>query len=153
MLRLRRAHEADCALLFRWVNEKEARRCSIRSEPVAWETHVAWFYGKRNAPDCLLLIAEDEQNTPVGQIRFDVCAEEATVSISLDGNQRGKGYGSEIISQGAAILFEGTSIRAIHAWIRTGNSASQRAFLRAGFCSQGLQEHHGLCMFHYTLPA
>ncbi len=152
MLRLRRVQDTDCALLFAWANDPRTRLYSIHSEPIAWETHVAWFQRRQGDSACLLFIAEDEGNTPIGQIRFDLCGNEAEVGISLDTRQRGKGYGASLITEGIAALAKHTTVQTVHAWIKPENLASQRAFERAGFSNQGPQQRNGLCLLHYTLP-
>ena len=44
-----------------------------------------------------IFIAEDGQGDEVGYVRFDISKGEAEISVSIDKNERGKGYGIEII--------------------------------------------------------
>ena len=160
MLRLRKVLQEDCDLLFTWANDPQVRQNSIHTEPILWDTHVAWFADKLADSNCLHLIAEDADGLPVGQIRFDIstvlteCTDreslKAEISLSMDRNQRGKGRGTAIIAQGLTVLFHKTNVLCAHAWIHPQNEPSQRAFLRAGFSYTEIETKEGQALHHYT---
>jgi UDP-2,4-diacetamido-2,4,6-trideoxy-beta-L-altropyranose hydrolase len=79
----------------------------------------------------LELTGEDK---PIGQVRFDILDDKyAEISISLDGNHRGRGYGTLLINLGVEALLRQTPVKAIHAWIKPYNIASCKAFEKAQF--------------------
>ncbi|MGH9508910.1 MAG: UDP-2,4-diacetamido-2,4,6-trideoxy-beta-L-altropyranose hydrolase, partial [Terriglobales bacterium] len=54
-LRLRRATEQDCRLLWEWANDPDTRANSFSSELIPWDDHQRWFRAKLSDPACLLL--------------------------------------------------------------------------------------------------
>jgi RimJ/RimL family protein N-acetyltransferase len=131
--RLRLVREEDCKLVWQWANEPGARAASFSEDFIPWENHLEWFNSKLNDPNCVLYIAVDRDEKPIGQIRYDTDDTEAVTSINLDEEYRGKGYGSLLINMSAKKLFSSYEIDTIHAHIKSENIASIWAFLTAGF--------------------
>ena len=100
-LRLRRVRDDDCQLLWRWANDPEVREASFITDAIPWEDHVRWFAQKRNDPRWLQFIAVDDQEQPVGQVRFDLKdGESAEIGLSIDRERRGSRYGKLILRAG-----------------------------------------------------
>ena len=135
-LSLRRASEADSRLLWEWANEPGARAASFSPESISWEAHTDWLSAKLNDPRCFLFIAENEDGSPVGQVRFDAESGEAVISVSVDVRSRG-GIGSELIRIGSRALFAASPVGLIHAYVKPDNIPSARAFERAGYRPAG----------------
>lgn len=133
VIKLRPACEKDCKLLWEWVNDPLVRNCSFNSDPISWEEHVKWFNKKLYDPNCFIFIAEDQNGIPVGQIRFDINDEQAEVGLSIDKCWRGLGYGTLLIRYGVKEMFQNTTIKSIHAFIKPCNIGSIKSFERAGF--------------------
>ena len=96
-------------------------------------------------------IALDDQDIPVGQVRFDMHKEhEAEISVSIDRKKRGLGYGPLLISKAVEELFRTTSIRTIHAFIKQRNENSIRAFEKAHFERLGIETVKGNLAIHYV---
>jgi UDP-2,4-diacetamido-2,4,6-trideoxy-beta-L-altropyranose hydrolase len=150
-VRLRKALEEDCRLLWEWANDPEVRRVSFSSAAIPWEDHVRWFRSKLNNPDCILFIATNGGETPIGEIRYDLEGEEAVVSIIVDSKIRGKGYGSNLILLSARELFATTAITTIHAYVKCENEPSVRAFENAGFGPVSTTAIGGENAVHLTL--
>jgi len=151
-VRLRRVRENDCRLLWEWANDPDVRAVSFSSEPIPWEEHLRWFNFKLSDSDCLFLIAEDSTGIPVGQVRFDkVRKNEAVISVSVDRENRGKGYGSTIIQLASQKLFDLTEIHVIHAYMKQNNEASIRAFMKAGYQESGATIISGHQTVHLVL--
>ena len=131
---LRPARTDDCRLLWEWANDPAVRAVSFNTDPIPWGQHQQWFAAKLTDRACVFWVAEDNAGTPIGQVRYDVRQREATMSISMEKNCRGKGQGTSIIQEASRRLFAEQAVDVIHAFIREGNVASQRAFTRAGFC-------------------
>jgi UDP-2,4-diacetamido-2,4,6-trideoxy-beta-L-altropyranose hydrolase len=136
-LTFRPVQAEDCRLIWEWANDPATRANSFSMEPISWESHLAWFKAKLVDPECLfyLVLAGD---TPVGQIRYQLKGEEATVSVGLAPNQRGRGYGSQIIRWVSQQVFTNGETCLIHAYVKPDNAASVGAFTRAGFVVQGI---------------
>jgi RimJ/RimL family protein N-acetyltransferase len=149
-LRLRQVREDDCRLLWEWANDKEVRASAFSSDPIPWEEHVRWFIRKLHEPTCFIFIAVDNEDTPLGQVRFDVDKDgEAEIDVSIDRDKRGLGYGALLISKAVKEVIRVTHIRAVHAFIKPNNEASMRAFERAGFKRLGVENVRGNIALHY----
>lgn len=131
--RLRPVREEDCKLIWEWANEPGARAASFSEEIIPWEDHLAWFNSKLQDPNCFLYIAVNRDEKPIGQVRYDINDTEAVISVNLEKESRGKGYGNLLIGMSAKRLFSSAKIDAIHAFIKAENATSIRAFLKAGY--------------------
>lgn len=151
-LTLRGATMADAGLLWRWANDAEVRRFSFERAPIPWGDHVHWLERKLANPETSIWIAHAAAGTPIGQIRFDgEVGDEATVGLSVACEHRGWGYGSQILRLGVQRWFENARWRAINAWIKPDNLASQQSFVRGGFQFAGEGEIGGHRAFGYRL--
>jgi UDP-2,4-diacetamido-2,4,6-trideoxy-beta-L-altropyranose hydrolase len=150
-LRLRPAQKHDMRLLWEWANDPAVRAASFSSGPISWETHRAWFTEKLRQKKCLILIAEDDAGTPVGQVRFDPRDDGgADVNVSLAKASRGRGLASSIIESGVQEAFRTANWNRIHAFIKPENAASQKAFEKAGFAAAGTEQIRGNAALQFT---
>lgn len=148
-LRLRNAHENDCRLLWEWANDPQVRAAAFSSTPISAEQHEVWFAGKMNDSNCLILIAEDDAGASVGQFRVDwVSDEDGEIDVSVASEFRGEGYGSILIELGVATVFAHKGAR-LHAFVKTDNESSRRAFERAGFANLGEKKVREQQAIHY----
>ena len=135
-LKLRRANQGDCRLLWEWANDSAVRAASFQSQSISWEQHSDWFAQKLDSNQSIIYIGEDESGTPVGQFRLDWNSGcEAQVDISVARERRGSGIAALLIAQGAQAAFCETPVRRLHACIKPENLPSLRAFEKAGFGS------------------
>lgn len=130
---VREATLEDCELIWRWANDPIVRQVSFSSQPISWETHLTWYKSAIEDKHLLIFIATDHNEKPIGQIRYQIEKDIATVSISLDRHARGMGYSAELLILGSDRLSSATSAMIQHAFIKPGNVASRRAFERASF--------------------
>ncbi|MCX6983429.1 MAG: UDP-2,4-diacetamido-2,4,6-trideoxy-beta-L-altropyranose hydrolase [Lentisphaerae bacterium] len=112
-LMLRPVREEDLDLLWRWANDPVVRQTAFKSMPIPWEEHQQWFFSKRRDPQCYHFIVLNNKGIPVAQVRFDVSEDETEVSVSVDKEHRGKGYGSLVINLGIKELIRTNSIRVL----------------------------------------
>jgi RimJ/RimL family protein N-acetyltransferase len=143
-LSIRPATASDAELLWRWANDASVRERSFNPEPIPWQSHLDWFSRQLNSPGTsfyLLLEAGD----PVGQIRYDRNEEEsaAEISFSIAREHRGKGFGTEILLLTRERALLDLNCEKITAVVIEGNEASRKAFVRAGFKSDGPIEIRG----------
>jgi UDP-2,4-diacetamido-2,4,6-trideoxy-beta-L-altropyranose hydrolase len=140
-LRFRRARAEDRRLLWEWANDPKVRAASFSSTLIPWETHVDWFAQKLASDKSLLLIAEDEQAVPFGQIRFDFRQRgEADLNISLTAEKQGCGLAVPVIQAGIRELFANSNCSRVHAFVKLENVPSSKAFERAGFVRIGIEQ-------------
>jgi RimJ/RimL family protein N-acetyltransferase len=130
---LRRATSDDMMLYFEWANDPDVRKNSFSQEPIPLEAHKDWFTRKLNDTNAVLYVLEVD-GVPAGQIRFDLKNDEAEIGFSIAQQFRGKGLGSDILRYSCAALWrdKGTFLLICGA-VKTENTASNRAFERAGF--------------------
>ena len=130
-------------MIWEWANDPTIRSVSFSSEPISWERHSQWFRAKLMDSNCLFFIALDADGIPIGQIRYELQAAQAVVSVALASGQRGKGYGVYIIRSASRQIFESTFVELIHAYIKPDNLSSIRAFTKAGFSDFGSVDVNG----------
>lgn len=148
---LRLARAEDQRTLWEWANDPEVRAASFSSAPIPWETHVTWFAEKSSQGKSLILIAEDEQAIPFGQIRFDLRSDgDAELNISLARDKRGKGLGVRVIEAGVRELFVSTRCPRVHAFVKPENVASTRVFTQADFVRVGVERVRGNDAVHFV---
>jgi UDP-2,4-diacetamido-2,4,6-trideoxy-beta-L-altropyranose hydrolase len=137
-LLLRNATEGDTKLILDWANDPVTRGASFQSDPIPWERHVEWMAKQLAAKDVVFLIVElqgvvGQPGIPVGQVRFVIESQKATISISIAPEARGRGIASRAIREASEYLFRRRNVQQIEALIRTDNVASRRAFEKAGY--------------------
>lgn len=143
-IRLRPAQEIDSRLLWEWANDSQVRAASFSSAPISWPDHVAWFEEKLAHPQCRIFIAEKNDGTPIGQIRFDTRADgDSDVDVSIAKAWRGQGLAVALIVQAARLVLNTGGCARLHAFVKTGNVASIEAFERGGFKRVGVEKVQG----------
>ncbi len=135
LLYLREAGRDDAELLFSWANDIDVRRNAFHQDTIVWDEHMRWFQGKLEDKNCRIYIgcikAADMSEKAVGQIRLDITDGRALIDYSVSADQRGKGYGTEMLRQLTAR--PGLGIRLFAAQVKTENRASARVFEKCGF--------------------
>jgi len=131
---LRKATDEDAELLFNWRNDDEVREASFHQEILKWPEHLEWFKKVLNNSACCLYIINNQEGTPIGQIRFDKNGDGATINISLGKDFRGKGYGAESIKTASRFFLDNhKDIKKIMALVKDENESSVKVFNRSGF--------------------
>tara|TARA_R110001632_G_scaffold63953_1_gene152386 strand:+ start:3178 stop:4317 length:1140 start_codon:yes stop_codon:yes gene_type:complete len=132
-MKLRKVTEKDVDLLFSWVNDPLTRESAINKNNIKWEDHVAWFYKKYQDLNTFIYILE-ENDYPIGQIRFDKIDGNYIIDYSIDIKHRKKGYGTKIVNLGCDALKDElkTPIQ-ILAQVKNKNIGSAKVFLNLGF--------------------
>jgi len=150
-LSVRPARADDAELLWHWANDASVRERSFNQELIPWESHTAWFSRRLASPDTQFYLLV-ENGEPVGQIRYDRDArgQTAEISFSIAKEKRGKGFGTEILRLTAARAVADLGCREIVGFVIEGNEASSKAFLRAGFTTEGLIDVRGRRAFRFV---
>jgi RimJ/RimL family protein N-acetyltransferase len=146
---MRPVREDDSRRVWEWANDKDVRDASFNSDPIPWETHTRWFDGRRNDPRVTMWIVE-MGGAPVGVIRFEPLDVEGLVSVTLDKNVRGQGWGPKIISLATRRFLQSANSPVVHAFIKKRNVRSKIAFERAGYKLAGEKIVGGESAWHLT---
>ena len=120
-MKFRLANLDDARLLYEWRNDPQTRASSINSEPIAWDTHVAWLARRLDRDEPHLYLAEVD-GVLVGTFRLD--GDEISYSIAPD--SRGKGLAQQMLAMASERF--GAKI----ALVKKSNAASARAAEKAG---------------------
>jgi UDP-2,4-diacetamido-2,4,6-trideoxy-beta-L-altropyranose hydrolase len=150
-IQLHPARLDDAVALWRLANEPQLRAMSFCEQPISWEDHLRWFEAKLADAQCLFLIAENDAGAAIAQVRFDMKDQDATISLGVEAEQRGKGFGSVIVSQASHLLFEKTEVNVIHAYLKPINMASRRVFEKSGYENVGVVPVKRQDSLHYIL--
>jgi UDP-2,4-diacetamido-2,4,6-trideoxy-beta-L-altropyranose hydrolase len=129
---LRPATKDDAALLLDWRNDSEAIRFSVSGHGVNPAEHREWLSARLNDPSTHLWIAE-QGGDAVGQVRVDVQDGTGTVSVAIAASQRGRGFGSAVLQAMVLEMERNGDTGRLRALAHSENTASIRAFERAGF--------------------
>ena len=151
MLTYRQAKEKDSLLYFNWANDSTVREQSYDSNSIDFINHVKWFNVKLNDKNCSMLIFYNDQNLVVGQVRIEKNdSENAILGISIDLAHRGKAYSSRMLKMASINYLELNQMVNIHAYIKESNTASKKAFDKAGFQFQDMVNYLNNFSYHYT---
>ncbi len=148
---LRKVQTEDCRMIWEWANDPIARSFSFSETPIPWTRHMAWFEDKLADDGCLFYIILDLTGAMVGQIRYEIEAEQAVVSVSIAPDHRSQGYGGQAIRLGSEEIFSNTSLESIHAYIKPGNERSLHAFAASSFSCDGAVEYGDARALHCYL--
>ncbi len=136
-IKLRPVQEADCELLWQWANDPVIRSVSFSPEYISWSDHVQWFTAKLGDRNCLFYIALIQDNLGIGQLRYEIINQEATISLSISESFRGLGYGRQIILLGCEKLRQASLAKKINAYVKPNNLSSINVFLKSSFQNTG----------------
>lgn len=131
----RPAELSDVRLLFEWRNDETTRVQSRSQGELNWDAHRAWLENVIADPNRRLLILELEDE-PIATVRWDRSAEtDWEVSVTIAPQQRGRGFGRDVLSAAEEALRLEPPFRMI-ADIHVDNHASRRLFSAAGYLPQ-----------------
>lgn len=129
----RKAKLSDLNLYFEWTNDPATRSNSFNTQEVDYQEHTNWFSKKIEDKKALLLVFENDENIPVGQIRIEQKTDENIIGISIDKNFRGLGLAVPMLTSACEVFFAEFQEKNIHAYIKKTNLASLNSFKKAGF--------------------
>lgn len=149
-LRLRPVFAEDIERVWKWVNDYSVRAASFSEAFITWEEHIRWFQERISRPYFYLALNQDD--LPIGQVRFDQKGPETVISVMIDAALRNRGYGVTLIKTACEEIFVSNSdVKAIHAYLKPDNEASRMAFIKAGFKETPDNVRHGYPACHFIL--
>lgn len=122
----------DALLLFNWSKEEKVKKYSFSNNTSTFEEHKKWLFNKINNSSCCFYICEID-SIPAGLVRFEKQTDVCIIGISLDKNFRGKGFSSIFLSETITNYRNSNNKEIIQAYIKSDNTASIKAFEKAGF--------------------
>lgn len=139
MILLRPATLSDAAYLRRLRNDPEARKSFFEGSLVSRREHAAWLRRSLRSEARRLYVAHEGPSMvrAVGMGRLDFNSKTVELSLNVDPDHRGKGYGGEIVAALKQVAQEWKPGVLLIAHVKAFNTASLRAFLRAGFAVKG----------------
>lgn len=133
-VKLRKATLDDLEVLYSWRNHLDVRSKSVNSEFISFDEHSKWFKKAIITPDRHILMAQKNDGTLVGMIRFDEYGAEAEISIYVAPDLISQGIGSRILKAGEDWIAENRrGIKGFRAKVLGVNSASLRLFQKLGY--------------------
>lgn len=132
-LEIRKADLCDMYDLLQWRNHADVRKNFFNPNPVSYDEHEKWFHAKIKDPNSIIYVVCCREDK-IGSIRFENIEDAIKVSVMLNPNFLGKGFGPEVIKSGMQkYLSEKRTDKPFIAEIKPNNIASIRAFQEAGF--------------------
>ena len=132
---LREATMDDKDLLFEWTNDPVVRSESFHSEEISYEEHSKWFDRIMSDENELqfVLVSGDED---IGQARLTIEDGNAVVSYSIAPDNRGQGFGTEVIRLLQEEARKNSRIHRLVAQVKSSNIASMKCFEKSGFTEE-----------------
>jgi UDP-2,4-diacetamido-2,4,6-trideoxy-beta-L-altropyranose hydrolase len=132
----RTANLGDADVLLAWRNNLSVREFSLHSGLIQNDEHLDWLTARLERvhyEPFFLFIAAHEV---IGMSRLDLKFESANkyeISILVDPNQHGKGFGTKILNMTCGTFFRVNPDKTILAKVHQDNIISQKLFTNAGF--------------------
>jgi UDP-2,4-diacetamido-2,4,6-trideoxy-beta-L-altropyranose hydrolase len=132
-IEIRMANTDDLLSLFNWRNHSSIRAVSKNLETISWEEHQKWFKNVINSNEQVLLLGENNED-PIGVVRFDKHAEFSEVSIYLVPDANNSGQGKNLLSSAELWIKEKCPvITGIRASVLGHNVQSQQMFISSNY--------------------
>lgn len=150
-LTARKATSNDLMTVFEWANDKVTRQMSFNQDQITLEDHKRWFNRIINSPGTYLLIIENEESVPIGQIRVD---NDGEISHSIAKEFRGQKLGTPSLEAAMNYIRTKTDVKEIFAQIKSENTPTLRIYEKYGynFVSEGLVHGSMIRKYTYQVP-
>lgn len=122
----------DCNLYFKWVNNIDVRENSFASEQISLETHKNWFNKSLQDNSTIMYVFEYE-GKDMGQVRFNLENNIATVDVSIECKFRGESLSSKILKIAMLRLLKTNNSIVFKAQVKSKNIKSIKSFKSVGF--------------------
>ena len=132
-IKLRKVKAEDMQAVFDLSNKDYVRQYSLNKNKIEWDTHVRWFNTIIKDVNAVFYVVTDASDSFLGQIRYAVESYQATVSISLSEQLKGKGLSKALLRQSIDLLFkERHEVNEVIAFVSKDNIPSVKIF--EGIC-------------------
>lgn len=153
-LRLRLATPDDARMLWQWRTDPATQASAFQTDPIPYDAHVKWLKARLASEDTSPFIALNELDEPVGQIRFDICSDNANgdhaeIDVTIAPSHRGKRLAWRLIRLASQQQKRLTPHIPLVAYIKQENTASQKSFVAAGYVQTGQENKHDQQVLRY----
>lgn len=131
MLSIRFIEPSDKLYIYDWANDPITRRNSFNSQVIVFNDHCKWFDSVLSSKMKLYLMCLWNKER-AGIVRFDMFHHYSLIGININPVFRGKGLSVKFLEAAIYEYFKLCSLP-IKARIKHDNTASLKAFKRAGF--------------------
>jgi RimJ/RimL family protein N-acetyltransferase len=126
---IKKANKEDKKDVFYWRNSEVVREGSFDNSLITWEVHDKWF--DTQVDNMYIACCSDNK---LGVIRFNEKEKGVFISVNLNPEYIGMGYGNLVIDKATALYKQGKkNMKSVLAEIKTSNIRSKKAFLKAGY--------------------
>ena len=136
---LRFIEEEDKEAIFNWRNDPVTIENSITGK-VNYLEHKAWFADKIKDINTHLFIIINESFEKIGIVFFNEKDNQAVISINLNPEFRGKGYGAVSLFKAVSQYFDNFPANSIIAEIKENNKISLKLFKQIGFIEESKEK-------------
>ena len=132
-MKIRNINQKDSKDLFEWRNNFGSRKMSFENKKITLEEHEKWFKKSIISSNKTFYIGE-HNGTKIGVCRFEYNNEKniSEISINLNPNERGKGYGKKLLTNAIKTYLKNKNC-ILSAKIKEDNTISLRLFSSSGF--------------------
>lgn len=132
-INIRAAEKSDCEDIYSWRSDTVSRAMFFNSNLCSYEDHLHWFNSSLNNSDRKLYVGESGSKK-IGVCRLDRNTKTGVVevSININPNFRGNGYGRRLLAASIAD-YQNVSTIELLAKIKSENLASLKIFKSLGF--------------------
>jgi RimJ/RimL family protein N-acetyltransferase len=140
-----KATKDDIVGIYNLLHREFIKKYSSNSEKYEWEKHKKWYEFWIKSPYYLIYVMKDLRGKIIGQVRYEIDGEIATISIYIDKEKRKQGLGKIFIRETIEELkFENIEIKLIVAYILEENESSQKVFTDIGFKLNEKKNYNGI---------
>lgn len=147
---LRKAKGEDVFDVFQLSNEEYVRKYSINTAKIEWEDHKVWFENILKSNNHVFYVVTDNTDEFLGQLRYKIENDSATISISLCKSISGKGLSKILVKKSIELIREErTGLKNIIAYVSNDNIASKKLFESTGFILQ--ESNNRMLKYNYSI--
>lgn len=141
---LRRAAPGDALDFLRIANDPGVRANAFNPDPIPMESHLRWYGRKLESAETAIWVIE-LAGVVAAHVRYDRMEDGATAEIgyAVASAFRGMGLGTRILELTWRMACQVLGVGAVRGVVIRGNTASVRAFEKAGFRAAGETEMQG----------
>ena len=131
---LRHVKPTDMMEVFDLSNQEYVRKYSINPNEIDWNHHIEWFNQTIQDENTLFYVVTDQNESFLGQVRFQIKSKNATISVSLSEKIKGRGLSKRILMKSIIKMFEEKPVLdTVLAFVHVDNNVSKKIFERLGF--------------------
>ncbi len=132
-MKIRNINQKDSKDLFEWRNDFGSRKMSFEKKKITLEEHEKWFKESIRSPNKIFYIGE-YSGIKIGVCRFEFNNKKnvSEISININPNERGKGYGRKLLTNAIETYLKNKNC-ILTAKIKKENTISLELFSSSGF--------------------